>query len=38
MLADVARSRTWRERLSHVVRSPGWAYRRRAARERTTAA
>lgn len=38
MLADVARSRSWRERLSNVGRSPGGAYRRRAARERTTAA
>lgn len=32
MLAGVARSRTWRERLSYVVRGPGWAARRRAAR------
>lgn len=30
MLADVARSRTWRDRLSFVVRGPGWAYRRQA--------
>ena len=30
MLRDVARSRTWRDRLSFVVRGPGWAYRRRA--------
>jgi sterol desaturase/sphingolipid hydroxylase (fatty acid hydroxylase superfamily) len=33
MLADVARSRSWRERLSYVVRGPGWAARRRVARE-----
>jgi len=26
MLRDVAESRTWRERLSFVVRGPGWAY------------
>ncbi len=32
MLRDVARSTTWRERLSFVVRGPGWAYRRHAAR------
>jgi sterol desaturase/sphingolipid hydroxylase (fatty acid hydroxylase superfamily) len=31
MLRDVARSTTWRERLSFVVRGPGWAYRRHAA-------
>jgi len=30
MLRDVAESRTWRERLSFVVRGPGWAYARRA--------
>jgi sterol desaturase/sphingolipid hydroxylase (fatty acid hydroxylase superfamily) len=30
MLRDVARSRTWRDRLSHVVRGPGWSYARRA--------
>ncbi len=30
MLRDVARSETWRERLSFVVRGPGWAYRRHA--------
>ena len=29
MLRDVSRSRTWRERLSYVVRGPGWAYARR---------
>ena len=28
MLLDVAQSRTWRERLSYVVRGPGWAYAR----------
>jgi sterol desaturase/sphingolipid hydroxylase (fatty acid hydroxylase superfamily) len=28
ILRDVARSRTWRERLSYVVRGPGWAYER----------
>jgi len=32
MLRDVARSTTWRERLSFVARGPGWAYRRHAAR------
>jgi len=32
MLRDVAQSSTWRERLSCVVRGPGWAYRRHAAR------
>jgi hypothetical protein len=30
MLRDVARSRTWRDRLSFVLRGPGWAGRRRA--------
>jgi len=29
---DVARSTTWRERLSYVLRGPGWAYRRHAER------
>jgi sterol desaturase/sphingolipid hydroxylase (fatty acid hydroxylase superfamily) len=29
MLGDVDRSRDWRERLSYIVRGPGWAYRRR---------
>jgi sterol desaturase/sphingolipid hydroxylase (fatty acid hydroxylase superfamily) len=33
MLRDVSRSRTWRERLSYVVRGPGWAYARRDATE-----
>ena len=31
MLRDVAESDTWRERLSFVLRGPGWAYRRHAA-------
>ncbi|MFZ9627944.1 MAG: sterol desaturase family protein [Ilumatobacteraceae bacterium] len=30
MLHDVARSRTWRDRLGFVLRSPGWGYARRA--------
>jgi sterol desaturase/sphingolipid hydroxylase (fatty acid hydroxylase superfamily) len=29
MLGDVAGSTTWRDRLSFVLRGPGWAYRRR---------
>jgi sterol desaturase/sphingolipid hydroxylase (fatty acid hydroxylase superfamily) len=29
MLRDVARSTSWRERLSYVVRGPGWAMRQR---------
>ncbi|MCU0268975.1 MAG: sterol desaturase family protein [Acidimicrobiales bacterium] len=33
MLRDVARSRTWRDRISFVVRGPGWAYRRQAERD-----
>ncbi len=32
MLRDVARSRTWRDRVSFVVRGPGWAYARHAER------
>ena len=32
MLDDVRRSRTWRERLSYVVRGPGWAIEHRKAR------
>ena len=28
MLRDVARSTTWRDRLSFVLRGPGWAYQR----------
>jgi sterol desaturase/sphingolipid hydroxylase (fatty acid hydroxylase superfamily) len=35
MLRDVADSRTWHDRLSFVLRGPGWAYRRHA--ERATA-
>jgi sterol desaturase/sphingolipid hydroxylase (fatty acid hydroxylase superfamily) len=30
MLRDVGRSCTWRDRLSFVLRGPGWAYRRQA--------
>jgi hypothetical protein len=30
ILRDVARSDDWRERLSFVLRGPGWAYRRHA--------
>ncbi|MGA2210489.1 MAG: sterol desaturase family protein [Acidimicrobiales bacterium] len=30
MFRDVARSRTWRDRLGYVLRGPGWAGRRRA--------
>jgi sterol desaturase/sphingolipid hydroxylase (fatty acid hydroxylase superfamily) len=29
MLGDVARSTSWRDRVSFVLRGPGWAYRRR---------
>ena len=32
MLRDVARSTTWPERLSYVLRGPGWAYQQHAAR------
>jgi sterol desaturase/sphingolipid hydroxylase (fatty acid hydroxylase superfamily) len=32
MLRDVSLSTTWRERLSYVVRGPGWSYRQHAAR------
>jgi sterol desaturase/sphingolipid hydroxylase (fatty acid hydroxylase superfamily) len=32
MLRDVAQSRNWRDRLSYVLRGPGWSYRRHAAR------
>ncbi|HLN05168.1 MAG TPA: sterol desaturase family protein [Acidimicrobiales bacterium] len=35
MLRDVARSRTWRDRLSYVVRGPGWANRRNVERDQT---
>ena len=30
MLRDIRRSTNWRDRLGFVLRSPGWAYRRRA--------
>jgi hypothetical protein len=30
LLGDIARSTTWRDRVSFVLRGPGWAYRRRA--------
>ena len=30
MIRDVARSDNWRDRISFVLRGPGWAYRRRA--------
>ena len=30
MLGDVGRARTWRDRLSFVLRGPGWAYARHA--------
>ncbi len=36
MLRDVARSTSWRERLSYVVRGPGWAARHRAEVEGTS--
>ncbi len=32
MARDIAASTTWRERLSHVFRGPGWSMRRRAER------
>ncbi len=32
MLRDVARSTTWHDRLSFVLRGPGWAYRKHAER------
>ena len=41
ILRDVARSTTWRERLSYVVRGPGWAYeqhRKRGIQEPVSAA
>lgn len=28
ILRDVAHARTWRDRLSYVLRGPGWAYER----------
>jgi sterol desaturase/sphingolipid hydroxylase (fatty acid hydroxylase superfamily) len=34
MLRDVAGSSTWRDRLSYVVRGPGWAYEQHRARAR----
>jgi sterol desaturase/sphingolipid hydroxylase (fatty acid hydroxylase superfamily) len=36
MLRDVASSTSWRERLSYVVRGPGWATEHRAQRQSTT--
>jgi sterol desaturase/sphingolipid hydroxylase (fatty acid hydroxylase superfamily) len=36
MARDVASSRTWRDRLSFVLRGPGWAYRRHAERDAET--
>jgi sterol desaturase/sphingolipid hydroxylase (fatty acid hydroxylase superfamily) len=33
MLRDVAQSTTWRERLSYVLRGPGWAYEQRRVRD-----
>ncbi|HUI05149.1 MAG TPA: hypothetical protein VLZ77_16540, partial [Acidimicrobiales bacterium] len=33
MVRDVASSTSWRERLSYVVRGPGWATQHRAERE-----
>jgi sterol desaturase/sphingolipid hydroxylase (fatty acid hydroxylase superfamily) len=38
ILRDVAGSRTWRDRLSFVLRGPGWAYARHAEREGAAAA
>jgi sterol desaturase/sphingolipid hydroxylase (fatty acid hydroxylase superfamily) len=32
ILRDVAAATTWRDRLSHVVRGPGWSYARRSVR------
>jgi sterol desaturase/sphingolipid hydroxylase (fatty acid hydroxylase superfamily) len=32
IVSDVARSRTWSDRLSYVLRGPGWAYARRPGR------
>jgi len=31
MLRDVANATTWRDRVAHVVRGPGWSYARRSA-------
>jgi sterol desaturase/sphingolipid hydroxylase (fatty acid hydroxylase superfamily) len=36
IIRDVADSTTWRDRLSFVLRGPGWAYARHAERERAT--
>jgi hypothetical protein len=33
MLRDVARSESWSDRLSYVVRGPGWSYARHAERD-----
>lgn len=33
MARDVARSDNWRDRLSYVLRGPGWAYGRRTERD-----
>jgi hypothetical protein len=38
ILRDVARARTWRDRLGYVLRGPGWAYERNAALEPLRAA
>ena len=38
ILRDVARSRTWRDRLGYVFRGPGWAYERNAELEPLRAA
>jgi sterol desaturase/sphingolipid hydroxylase (fatty acid hydroxylase superfamily) len=38
ILRDVARARTWRDRLGYVLRGPGWAYERNAALEPVRAA
>jgi sterol desaturase/sphingolipid hydroxylase (fatty acid hydroxylase superfamily) len=38
MLHDVARARTWRDRLGYVFRGPGWAYERKGALEPLRAA
>ncbi len=32
LVRDVASARSWRDRLSYVLREPGWSYRRRAER------
>jgi len=37
MLRDVAGSRNWSDRLSYVVRGPGWAYRKHAERGKLAA-